>query len=426
MYAAGYKFSGGFKVQKTGSLIINSNPRGARILINNKVQQNIFKKIFSSGGGYITTPAKIKNLSPEEYTVEINLKDYLPWKKKLTINPGQSTFAEDINLFKDNLPLLMMPKTEINSTISPNNKRLITINDENEIIFIDIDSETEKILKTENKILTDSIIRWSENSKKIIINNEIFDLNNPENPISLNKIIGKNIDDIKWDINNDNKIFYKDKNTLNYYNFNNHTNKIIFKNDFLKDYIAKNETIFFIENQKDNSLLKIYNIDEAREVNQISLPLSDYSFINYGHKLINLYDPKHKILYLIDPYDNFKPLRETINNITKTYWADDTRLLYTNDFEVWIFNLKNLQKKLLTRISQKIDNIIWHPSNNNIIYSTNKNINVIELDDREKYNITKIIELDGITNTVLNKKGDTLYFYAQIGNQKGLYKLLIQ
>src|SRR3989339_718030 len=381
MYAAGYKFSGGFKVQKTGSLIINSNPRGARILINNKVQQNIFKKIFSSGGGYITTPAKIKNLSPEEYTVEINLKDYLPWKKKLTINPGQSTFAEDINLFKDNLPLLMMPKTEINSTISPNNKRLITINDENEIIFIDIDSETEKILKTENKILTDSIIRWSENSKKIIINNEIFDLNNPENPISLNKIIGKNIDDIKWDINNDNKIFYKDKNTLNYYNFNNHTNKIIFKNDFLK---------------------------------------------NYGHKLINLYDPKHKILYLIDPYDNFKPLRETINNITKTYWADDTRLLYTNDFEVWIFNLKNLQKKLLTRISQKIDNIIWHPSNNNIIYSTNKNINVIELDDREKYNITKIIELDGITNTVLNKKGDTLYFYAQIGNQKGLYKLLIQ
>src|SRR3989339_825930 len=292
MYAAGYKFSGGFKVQKTGSLIINSNPRGARILINNKVQQNIFKKIFSSGGGYITTPAKIKNLSPEEYTVEINLKDYLPWKKKLTINPGQSTFAEDINL--------------------------------------------------------------------------------------------------------------------------------------LKDYIAKNETIFFIENQKDNSLLKIYNIDEAREVNQISLPLSDYSFINYGHKLINLYDPKHKILYLIDPYDNFKPLRETINNITKTYWADDTRLLYTNDFEVWIFNLKNLQKKLLTRISQKIDNIIWHPSNNNIIYSTNKNINVIELDDREKYNITKIIELDGITNTVLNKKGDTLYFYAQIGNQKGLYKLLIQ
>src|SRR3989339_135952 len=337
MYAAGYKFSGGFKVQKTGSLIINSNPRGARILINNKVQQNIFKKIFSSGGGYITTPAKIKNLSPEEYTVEINLKDYLPWKKKLTINPGQSTFAEDINLFKDNLPLLMMPKTEINSTISPNNKRLITINDENEIIFIDIDSETEKILKTENKILTDSIIRWSENSKKIIINNEIFDLNNPENPISLNKIIGKNIDDIKWDINNDNKILYK-----------------------------------------------------------------------------------------IDPYDNFKPLRETINNITKTYWADDTRLLYTNDFEVWIFNLKNLQKKLLTRISQKIDNIIWHPSNNNIIYSTNKNINVIELDDREKYNITKIIELDGITNTVLNKKGDTLYFYAQIGNQKGLYKLLIQ
>jgi hypothetical protein len=37
-----------------------------------------------------------------------------------------------------------------------------------------------------------------------------------------------------------------------------------------------------------------------------------------------------------------------------------------------------------------------------------------------------LIELDIIRDPVLNRKGDALYFYSKIGNQEGIYKLVIQ
>ena len=41
------------------------------------------------------------------------------------------------------------------------------------------------------------------------------------------------------------------------------------------------------------------------------------------------------------------------------------------------------------------------------------------------FNITKLIELSKIGELNINADGDTLYFYAEIGSQEGLYKLNI-
>lgn len=107
-------------------------------------------------------------------------------------------------------------------------------------------------------------------------------------------------------------------------------------------------------------------------------------------------------------------------------WINDNKLLYSNDFEIWLYDLNNHKKTILTRISEPITGIIWHPSNNYVIYSTDKSINIIELDEREKRNITELICLDKISSLNLSQKGDILYFMAKIGNQEGLYKLAIQ
>src|SRR3989344_4788562 len=58
---------------------------------------------------FIVTPAKIKNLLPGEYNLSLELNGYSGWQKKLTIYPGSSTFAEDIYLFKNDLPVQIFP-----------------------------------------------------------------------------------------------------------------------------------------------------------------------------------------------------------------------------------------------------------------------------------------------------------------------------
>ena len=88
--------------------------------------------------------------------------------------------------------------------------------------------------------------------------------------------------------------------------------------------------------------------------------------------------------------------------------------------------LKNNKKELITRISNPITEVLWHPSDNYIIYLADNTINIIELDKREKRNIAKIIKLDNLSQILSNEKGDILYFNGSIGNQEGIYKLSIQ
>ena len=153
----------------------------------------------------------------------------------------------------------------------------------------------------------------------------------------------------------------------------------------------------------------------------------DNSFINPGHSLLNIYDQGRKIIYLIDPTAQYyPPLIETINNVNDSSWLNQNDLLYTNDFEIWLYNLAGRQKTLITRIGAVINNAIIHPNNNYLIYSTQKTINVIELDDREKRNITELARLDSIGPLTINSEGKILYFPGKIGSQSGLYKLLVQ
>ena len=159
-----------------------------------------------------------------------------------------------------------------------------------------------------------------------------------------------------------------------------------------------------------------------------SLINESYTLINPDHRLINLYDIEHKILYLINPWGH-SPLEEKIENVNNSYWVNDNKLMYNNDFEIWSadFSLNKSDKKILvTRISDKINKTLWHPSNNYILFSKNSFINTIELDNRNKYNITELLKLENISSLYLNKSGHNLYFFSKIGNQKGLYKLNIQ
>lgn len=239
-YAAGYKFDFNKKrLQKTGIFILDSKPQNAKIFINNQVQQKF--NFFFNKPNYTTTPTKITNLLPGEYTVKLELIGYWPWEKKLKINSGNSTYAEDIFLFKQSAPILIKDTTKINDSLS-----------------------------------------------------------NSEIPSIIN-------DNIKY-------------------------------------------------------IIRI----------------------------------------------------------------NDSKILHANDFEIWVNDLINNKQTLITRISDNITGIVWHPSNNYIIYSTNNAINAIEMDDREKRNNTELIKFNKISSLSINQKGTSLYFSTKTNSQEEFYRLDIQ
>jgi len=418
LYAAGYRLGkNGFSIQKTGMFIIDSKPKGAKLFIDGVPQENWSSSILNKKN-YITTPAKIKNLLPGEYNLRLELDGYWSWQKKLTINPGSSTFAENIYLFRNNLPVQISPAGIKSIHLSPNQNQAVIFSSDL-ITFLNLSDESEKTTKRNN--LTGENILWSEDKNKIIIDNYLYNLADFSYILDVKKLT-PNTFNYKW---SGSILYYQDKNSIYRLTTSGVPENIISNNTF-NDYLVKNNYVYLITKSGQATNLEVIDAATGQSLKNISLPAApSYSFINAEHNLLNLYDTSHKILYLIDPLSTYQPLVEIINNVKTIFWASSANLLYANDFEIWLYNLETKNKILITRISDTINNVILHPSKDYIIYSTKQAINAIELDEREKRNITELIKFDSINSFILTED-DILYFSGKIGNTEGLYKFLIQ
>lgn len=422
LYALGYSVSNGFKLQKTGILVIASEPKYAKIYLNGELQRDFLKQFYNKDS-HKTTPQKIKDLTPGDYNIKLELDGYWPWEKKLTIWPGQSTFAEDVKLFKKDTPILLQ-NGEKNISINNNKTNIFTWN-KKEATFINPTSNEIKIVNIATSTLPENQdALWSPNSSKLLLNN--FLVNENGQTTDLRSKTDKLAKNFQWDNYSDRYVYYITNTGLSRYQTDNGANTKIINSANINNFFAQKDTIYFLNNEKEATVLNVFDVQKNKISNKINLPLSNYSFINKDQKLLNILDNKYNILYLLDINSTIKQLKDSLGNISsKNQWISDTQLIYANDFEIWMYDLESSRKKLITRISKKITNIAWLPTNGHILFSTGNNINVIELDDREKYNITKLIESDQIKNPVLNKTGDALYFNGTINGEKGVYKLSI-
>lgn len=441
-YATGYKinFSWPIKLnsalQKTGMLILETEPGGARIYLNNEGQQLFLDKLFSKKDKIITTPAKIKGLLPGEYEVRLEMDGYWSWQRRLTINPGLSTIWKDIKLFKKSLPLQIIELSQDitndkkNISFSPDGSNIAYI--ENNKVTIYNTNSTEKNIVNFNNTSTqkEENILWSPDNEKLIYNNIIINSDKNIQPVDLRKIIGSGIYNVKWG-ENSNNIYYQYQNSINFFDLGKRYNQQLLTGENIKDFLINEEKIILINEKNSSVKLQVFSIADKKIQQNIELPFSpEYKILNHKNKFIHLYDVRHEILYLIDFSSSISPLKEIINNIKYIVWIEENQLLYANDYEIWLLNLQdnslfsgNNKKTLLTRISKKITNIAWHPSNNHVLYSTTDSINIIDLSNQKKKNLTELIKLENIFNVIFFPENDTVYFTAKIGNKEGIYKL---
>lgn len=172
---------------------------------------------------------------------------------------------------------------------------------------------------------------------------------------------------------------------------------------------AKNIQLFLkkpevkLASQKDNILLKSSKIT-TWENNLLSIK---------GDRLLIL-DSSGKLLSQINAlgYDILK-----------------NKLLYFNDFELGYLEIEEggrIKDETLTRISQKISSAIWHHSLQWVIYSIDKEIWVLELDNRDKRNIFKLISLDQVKKISRADHPKYIYLLGEIEEEGGSFKIKIQ
>lgn len=418
LYASGYKFNLSWPLkfnrllQKTGMLAVATNPSRAMIYLNDKLQKDLSLKPWKKD--YLLTPTKIKNILPGEYELRLEQAGYWPYKQKIRINSGETTFVEEVNLFKENLPLLILATSE--DTLSPStDKKYLYLQSNKKIV--NLKTETIRDLN----FLEKSKGQWLKNNR-LLAAGIIFDTSRENNDINYTTLIGANATNWYLEESSGN-LYYQNKNSLNRLEINSKINTQLISGGNYLAYEPRLEKLFTITDNKDQIKVQAYSLKNYQLENEWTLPNSGhYSFIKDIQNRLAIYDDQNKTLYLFNE-SNINAGPTSIRNIKSWSIFDNQSLVYANDFEIYIFNFSNNRTDLITRRSEQIDKIMWSATGNYLIFSSPTTLNVLDFKNR---NATLLFRAEKISSPIIDEKNNNLYFWAKVGQQEGIYKMLLQ
>ncbi len=422
LYTMGYRYNlTKGRVQKTGILKITSNPKAATIKLNGQRYETSL------------TPAKIEYLLPGDYEISLSKDGYYDWQKKLAVYENGTTFAEKIMLWKKSNSQSLSTSTVTDWLITPDQNIVVLTDDHNNLSLLDINSgifgeltggkiETIGAVKSTNAAVINydslKLDSFSPSGRHLLI---LASKNQQTNYFVLDtltkdfkQLSGKNYKSIHWDSNSDN-LYALDATTLWQYDLTSLSPKLVLKKSGLDDFYIVNKVLYTISNQ----LLTQQTLtgEGAKDIKKITCVSCQIKQIKNNKAFI--VDPTKNILTIIDLANQTRAVDLAYKNLQ---WLNGDSLIIYNDFEIYIFETGKAEPELITRLSTSIRNVIWHPQGRHLIFSTDKQIKLIELDNRELRNIITIAASDA-THLVSDRAGQNL-FYAV--DNFGVFKLNIQ
>lgn len=418
LYASGYKFNLGWPPRfnrllvKTGMIAVDSLPSGATIYLNDQPLSDFSFNPWNKN--YLTTAAKIRNVLPGEYTLRLERDGYLPLNKKVSVYSGQTTAVEDINLFRSDLPFLITAAKEGVLKLSASRKYL----------YIAAAAKIITLKNNQEKNLSQNAGggEWLKNQDKLLLTGWLITATGSNGDFNYNEVVGTTASEWHYD-EEASRLYYQGKKSLSYLDTANKTGVLVINGEDYLTYEPRGNYLFFVSAAANQTKIKKYSLVAGQVEEEMSLPNNGhYVFRSNGQTTLELYDEQNKTLYLIDP-SNLTSGGRTIHDITSWQWLDNNTLLYNNNWEIYFFNLQQNKSTLLTRVGEEIKEIIWHKDGNYLIFSTARSLNAYDL---KAGLITKIFQTEKISSPVLNGKDNILYFWAKIGQQEGVYSLLLQ
>jgi len=414
-----------FEIQKTGSLIIESEPSNADIFLNDKRPTLFFNQILKRNASPKTN-TRLTNLAPANYLLRIELAGYLPWERKTTVVANEVTHIGPIRLFKDAKPELQNTLDQKKQLlISPDGRTVVSISD-TALSVIQIPEQTQFNLTIEKG--GKSSIYWSNNQENFVLNDRYIISRQGEIIVNLRDSLAFQPTFVRWDNDNDDQIYYIEKNRVYRFIFISKKNELVMditpllKTGDLYDYKLDNNHVYFVIKKKPGAEIVVLYPGSPKKQTTATLPDGTYHFISDAKNKVLLLETQKKELYLLEqPLPLFFSPRVTL--LAKNYavgsW-NKNKVLYATPFEIreWDNNHENL----ISRFGEVIIGLGQLSKNNEILFATKDSIKILPTSDQifsQTVNLLSEVEI----GNVLIINDDNLYFLGNYNNQYGIYKL---
>lgn len=378
----------GYRGKLIGVVLIEAYPKKAAVQVNGKM--------------YGTLPRSIPNLIPGQATIRVTKDGYAPWEKRIEIQPGTATDLRSIKLIPSTPDRDSIVHNSRVFALSPSSSLIANVDAANKL---QIHDETGlEITPAISMSQTPIALSWSPDSAYLLASfpkqtYEIFHVQE-KSILKINKTIPSGNTQVSWNPTEPSTMFFlTPKHSLVSYNVASGTSESIEQS--VNAYTVSNRTIYMqtLENALISKRIGTTNKtqlipDTEKGIQKIIPSHNEYTALLFNDGELQLVSKQKEIHHIAF-------------GVHQAIWSPsgDTLLIQSSNEELNTYTPDGItldtipvgELHLIVRLSRPVNPIGWLPDNKHIIYETDGNIIVSEIDTRD-HAITATVQEASLTN----------------------------
>jgi len=417
---AGYRYNfSRQRFERTGAMLVETRPADASVSLGGVPQKSL-------------TPARLQGLSPGPYSVRVEKPGYLAWEKTVSVRSRETTFLNDIALFRDTAPSVYAdPGATFDASFSHDARYAAAVAATGagaELVIIDLRDGSAVVPYRSSAGADEVRLAWSRDGRRLLIVHEgrepehlLWEASEPGGVRDLSEELSLAIDAAAW-AQDDDRLYAAADGEL-------------YEIDMLfafassvgpapSAFVVAGGTVYGILPGSPARLVKHRLGGDAYET-VAELPSADFTPLPGRDRKIAYVSPAAERLFIIDPASGRQEAFEG-RGAGGAWSADGRRLLYWNDLEVHIYDAQGGSDTLVTRLSGPIRQAAWHRPEWSAVYASGDTLFAVETSDRFGRVTVPLAAFDGLRAFAMSRNGDWLYAFGRRGDQDALWRLRLR
>jgi hypothetical protein len=422
LYTAGFRVHfPSFRVVRTGVLSVTSIPRGAEVFVDGKRLAD-------------RTPVVISDILPGERTVRLSREDSLPWEKTVAIKSRETAFIRDAVLYADEGPQIFAENASAALATDPARRQLAYLVPSaagSELWLADAERGATTLLSRLPPAAT-ARVEWSPDARRVAL--VVEEPNGKTDVGVVDAQTGARLalpaeaadaTDGWWDPRRADRFYARTKTALFAYDFpSTRAQRLAFEAQAAQ---ADGNDFFAIQDvDKGGVALSRWRPDASQII--AYLPSGEYVFRETPRSdLLLLEERTRGRLILISPRNEGQPVMLDADADSWQWEPDGARLLYTDGFDIRIYDPEIGSEETLTRLSEPIRSVAWHPVAGAILFAQNRRIASLELESEGGRVQAELVRGAFLTLPIVDPRGRMLYFFGAVADEStGIFQRVLQ
>jgi len=397
LYTAGYRYNAKKnQLERNGTLIVDSTPSGATIFIDGHTTHE-------------TSPVTFLNMAPGWHRLELKKPGFHPWKKTMEVRAEQVSFANDIWLWREHTPSLVLEGDFRSSTPNPLQDMLALIEQSSSSsakLWYWSPTQTPPILQQIPSSTVDRLspLRWNARGTALL-----------GGGITMEQETwwSKPVEHARIDLLPRAIYHWLDQSAIGA------RTQTFTQTPLVPPTLStSNHLSLKTEATSSGRLL----VERSIRTHAFALPPGNWNFGDLRSPYVLLNDGDHWLA--VHPRSD-QPHQGEIRG-DRPRWFDGARqptALFLSPREVWVWTIGNAPL-LLWRQSEPLVQAVWHRSGQYIFLADKTRLSAISLNDHYGRIVTTLAEFDDIVDMGL--VGRDLYIAATKNNQRGLWRMQVE